>query len=346
MIAWIKDKVDGKSVAYAATTLGASLMSSVFSFYYVKIYLNLFHVSEGWFQAAQIVFMIWNAVNDPLFGYIQDNCSFSWVKSRRHSILYGAPLFAISFMVTWLPWGSYTEDTKGNWLAGVQLMFSLCFYDALFTFVLLAQCALFTEMSQQHDDRIRLVRYSEIGSLLGSCSVFFTNLISNNAEHFLLFQIMCAIIAGLAYFCFRYTGNNALTQYDQSHIEENKRLGVDTTLPLDKSSPFTMQQQVLQIFKQRNFVIFVIMNLCQIYHRTSLSNFVSIICDTLISKNDLSAGVRSIFYGTLFIMPQVGPGVSGSYMLDIFSIIPNLRGTVWINIGLITVNQPLTGLSQ
>lgn len=322
MIAWIKNKVDEKAVAYAATTLGASLMSSVFSFYYVKTYLNLFHVSEGWFQAAQIVFMIWNAVNDPLVGYIQDNWSYSWVKSRRHSILYGAPLFAISFMVIWLPWGSYTEDTKGNWLAGVQLMFSLCFYDALFTFVLLAQCALFTEMSQQHNDRIRLVRYSQIGSLLGSFSVFFTNLISNNAEHFQLFQIMCAIIAGLAYFCFRYTGNNALTQYDQSHIEKNKRLGVDTTL--DKSSPFTMGQQLLQIFKQRNFVSFVIMNFCQIYHRTSLSNFVSIICDTLISKNDLSAGVRSFFYGTLYTLPQVGPGALGTFnMLDMFLIVSN-----------------------
>lgn len=42
------------SVAYAATTLGASMMNAVFGFYYVKIFLNYYHVSPGWFQASQV----------------------------------------------------------------------------------------------------------------------------------------------------------------------------------------------------------------------------------------------------------------------------------------------------
>ena len=296
--------VDQKSVAYAATSLGATLMHSIFNFYYVKIYLNRFHVSETWFQGSQVIFMIWNAINDPLFGYIQDNYSFSWVKSRRHSIMYGAPLFAISFMVLWIPWGSY-NDTTDSWLAGAQLMFSLCFYDTLFTFVLLAQCALFTEMSKLHLDRLRLVRYSQVGSLLGSSSVFFTNLVSANAENFFLFQLMCAVITGIAYLCFMYTGRHALTEYEQKQIEEHKLLGVDITLPVDKTSQFNMKQQVFQIFSQPSFVSFILMNFCQIYHMTFLYNFMSIMCDALISNEVMSVGVRSVFYGTVMIIPQV-----------------------------------------
>lgn len=43
----------------------------MFMFYYVKIYLNIFHVPQMWFNIAQTLFMFWNAVNDPLFGYMQ-----------------------------------------------------------------------------------------------------------------------------------------------------------------------------------------------------------------------------------------------------------------------------------
>ena len=146
-------KLHRPSVAYAATTLGASMMNSVWGFYYVKIFLNKYQVSESWFHTSQIIFMVWNAINDPLFGYIQDNMNISWVRSRRHSILYGAPLYAISFLVPWFPWGTYE---KGSWLAGAHLLFSLCLWDTLFTFVLLAQCALFAEMSKKHEDRLRL----------------------------------------------------------------------------------------------------------------------------------------------------------------------------------------------
>ena len=89
--------------------------------------------------------MVWNTINDPLFAYVQDNYHFSIVKTRRHSILYGAPLFAVSFLVVWFPWADYSEG--GGWLAGVQLTVALCFYDSMFTFVLLAYCALFAEMS-------------------------------------------------------------------------------------------------------------------------------------------------------------------------------------------------------
>lgn len=40
-------------------------------FYYVKVYINQFHVDTKWFNVAQTLFMFWNTINDPLFGYLQ-----------------------------------------------------------------------------------------------------------------------------------------------------------------------------------------------------------------------------------------------------------------------------------
>ena len=60
------------------------------------------------------------------------------------------------------------------------------------------------------------------------------------------------------------------------------------------------------IFKlQPNFLVFVLMNFCQIYHSTFLANFTSIICDQLIGKDFMGPTFRSIFYGCMYILPQV-----------------------------------------
>lgn len=233
-------KLHRPAMAYAATTLGATMMNSVWGFYYVKIFLNRYKVSESWFHTSQIIFMIWNAINDPLFGYIQDNMNLSWVRSRRHSILYGAPLYAISFLVPWFPWGTYEE---GSWLAGAHLLFSLCLWDTLFTFVLLAQCALFAEMSQKHEDRLRLVKYTQFASLVGCTAVSFTGLLSSNLEKYENFQMSCVVIAVLAYFCMRYTGYNAFTEYDQASDEKP---AAAHQIP-KKRSEYSVWRQMVQI---------------------------------------------------------------------------------------------------
>ncbi len=232
--------LDKASGAYASTTLGATMMNSVFGFYYVKVFLNKYQVSESWFHTSQVIFMIWNAINDPLFGYIQDNMNTSWVRSRRHSILYGAPFYAISFIIPWFPWGTYEKD---SWLAGAHLLFSLCLWDTFFTFVLLAQCALFAEMSKKHENRLRLVKYTQFASLVGCMAVTLTGLISSNLEKYENFQVTCVILGIVAYICMRYTGKNAFTDYD----ELNKDVPSHPATTSRKASEFSAWRQVIQI---------------------------------------------------------------------------------------------------
>ncbi|EDO26633.1 predicted protein, partial [Nematostella vectensis] len=92
---------------------------------------NIGKISEYWFNIAQVIFLIWNAINDPLFGYLQDTCESEIFRKRRKAVLYGAPLFAMSFLLPWFPW---IQGVNGHWVTGVHLIVSLCFYDALFTY--------------------------------------------------------------------------------------------------------------------------------------------------------------------------------------------------------------------
>ncbi|XP_013398691.1 transmembrane protein 180 [Lingula anatina] len=294
-------RIHWPSVAYATTSVGATMMNEVFMFYYVKFFLNLYHISEEWFNVAQVIFMIWNAINDPLFGYCQDNSNLACVRKRRHAVLYGGPFFALSFLVPWFPWGNYQPGIS-SWLCGLHLVVALCFYDAMFTFVLLAQCCIFTEMSGKHQDRLRLIKYAQLAAFAGSGSVFFANLFSDNLKKIGEFQCYTMLIAMIAFLCMSYTGIYADTEYD---LKPNSLDSQNRTDQAARSSKYSMLQLTWQLLRQRNFICFVLMNFCQVLHRTFLLNFTAIITDMMIPQEILPSVYRSVFYGFVTVIPMM-----------------------------------------
>ncbi|XP_063790527.1 transmembrane protein 180-like [Pseudophryne corroboree] len=297
------------ALAYSMTTLGAGMMNSIFNFYYVKLFLNQYKISEGSFNQAQVVFMIWNALNDPLFGYLQDNSKVEFCSIRRHSILYGAPFYALAFLLPWFPWKDYSE---GEWISGIHLMVALCVFDGMLTFVLLAQCALFAEISTKHESRLQLIKYNQVASLLGSSSILFCGLVSDNMENFPSFQTFVVFVAVLSTACMCYTGVFSVSQYEQQEksLESTSR----PEAALSWASVLTLTKQILT---QRNFLLFVSMNFFQVFHATFCSNFMMIFADNLIPKDALPSFVRSIMYGAGFIFPQLLVLLSHSLLLRI-----------------------------
>jgi Na+/melibiose symporter-like transporter len=150
------NKIRRNALAYSATTLASSMMNTTFNYYYVKVFLQHFKISETWFYLAHASYMIWNAVNDPVFGWLQDSSKLSCIRRRHLAILYGAPIFVLSFLLPWFSWG---EEDSSQWIAGVHLITSLWLYDAMFTYVVLAQCALFAEISVDDHERHIVLRY-------------------------------------------------------------------------------------------------------------------------------------------------------------------------------------------
>lgn len=46
--------VNPAALAYAMTTLGSAMINNIFSFYYVKLFLNKYKISEGAFHQSQV----------------------------------------------------------------------------------------------------------------------------------------------------------------------------------------------------------------------------------------------------------------------------------------------------
>lgn len=249
-------------------------------------------------MSPQVVYMIWNALNDPLFGYLQDNSRMEFCSRRRLSILYGAPLYCLSFLLAWFPWRAYEAD---DWLSGVHLMVTLCAFDGLLTFVLLAQCALFAEISGHHQNRLRLIKYSQVASLVGSSSVLFSGLISANMDNFAAFQGFSVVVAMLACACMLYTGLHSESRFDRKTSEDSSSESSQKQ-PLSVSSVMSMTWQILT---NRDFQLFVIMNFFQVFLLAFYNNFTLIFAEHLIPQDVLPSLAKSVMYGAGFICPQV-----------------------------------------
>ncbi|XP_071766559.1 transmembrane protein 180-like [Centroberyx gerrardi] len=294
--------VNRVAVTYSMTTLGAGVMNSIFSFYYVKLFLNKYKISEGAFHKSQVVYMVWNAVNDPLFGYLQDNSQVPCCSQRRLSILYGAPLYSLAFLLAWFPWRSYTP---GDWLSGLHLMVALCAFDGMLTFVLLAQCALFAEISSHHQSRLRLIKYNQVASLIGSSSVLFCGVLSRNMEDFAAFQAFTVLIAVLGCGCMLYTGLHSESRFDNKGSAPGSPGAADQTSGQSALSLSSVTTVMCQILTNRDFQLFVFMNFFQVFMLTFFNNFTMIFAEHLIPPDVLPPLAKSVMYGAGFICPQL-----------------------------------------
>lgn len=283
-----------RHVAFAATTFAATAMGTVFNFYYVKIFLNYYKVSEDWFQFSQMLFLVWNMLNDPVFAYVQDHYGGGW--NRRHIVLYGAPLYAASFLVPWFPW-----STEGSWVTGLHFLFMLYFYDLMFTAVLLTHGCIHAEMSQDPHDRIKRVQFINMASLLGSGSVLLCELFSGSLEDFTSFQATCVLIAMVSWLCMSYTGLHSHTKYELDAIEASQSPHVT----VNRSTPHSIFKLTWQLITTKNFITFVLVNFMAEFHKSFFHNFAAVFGDALLPETSLSSSFRSVFYGMLVISPKV-----------------------------------------
>lgn len=295
-------KLRGGPLAYCALSMGFAMMSRAFGFYYVKVFLNYYNVKESWFHMSQILYMVWNAVNDPLFALIQDNTNFLLTRTRREGILYTAPLFALSFLIPWIRFG--TSDVA----VGIHLMISLCLYDTMFTFVGLLSCCLFTELSADQNDRLMLTRYATVAHLIGSQSVLILEYSSQSLRNFTAFQATTFCIALCSCLLMIYTGLNAHTKYDldaRKEVKETEKEQKSEQVPELPETEEPFWRKSWQVLKERNFISFVITNFFQEFHKSFLSSFTAIMCDYLVPTSHVPLGIRSTFYGMTSTVGEV-----------------------------------------
>lgn len=116
----------GIAGAYSAVEIMQALVAYSWLTYY---FIRLRGLSLQYSTIVWLLFGIWNAINDPLFGWISDRTK-SNLGRRLPYIRYGAPILTIGFILFWID----IPGTSGNqWGLFLQMLLALFLYDALYT---------------------------------------------------------------------------------------------------------------------------------------------------------------------------------------------------------------------
>ncbi len=87
-------------VHWGLAALGTSLISGIYGGLLTIFYQDYLGLNATWIGIAATIYAIWNAFNDPLFGYITDSTRSK--KGRRIPYMrYTAPFLALTFVLVW-----------------------------------------------------------------------------------------------------------------------------------------------------------------------------------------------------------------------------------------------------
>jgi len=220
-------------------TFYGGVMGVIQSFYYAWMGLQY-----GWIIIAQIVYAIWNMVNDPIFGTKIGNTRYYNKKKREIQrylpyIKYGAPLFSLCFAIVFFPpdaWRGNSDATVQVWLFVWYLVTQLA-YDTLFTLVLCCHVSLPPQMTLNQKERENIQLICTIFSVPAIVLGFLVPTIflkDPNVESIAVFQIMVIIVAILGvipfWLCAHYVNEN-------SEYIPDEKTGVIESLKLAFKNP-------------------------------------------------------------------------------------------------------------
>jgi len=137
-----------RTFLYALGNAAGLLTYWTFNSYVQYFYTTVKGVSPEWVGRGWFAFGFWNAVNDPVAGWLSDRTRTRWGRRRFFIGLLALPT-AIAFALVWLP---PFEDGNSTALM-VYLLVIISIYDMLQSIVTLNQDALFPEMYQDLHQR-------------------------------------------------------------------------------------------------------------------------------------------------------------------------------------------------
>ncbi|MFP4364940.1 MAG: MFS transporter, partial [Spirochaetia bacterium] len=190
---------------------------------------------------------VWDAVSDPLMGYISDNTR-SKLGRRRIYLLIGITPIALSFILMWLPVGFGSTIALFFYYSFAYILFS-----TVFTMVMVPYAALNAEMTTDYKVRTRMsgvrIVFSQFSALLaGTLPKIIINQFT--PEQQTTGYLIMAVVFGVLYatpWIFVFLGTWELP------YKKNK---------IKKHSPLAIFSNFGSIFKNKSFRIHIAMYIC------------------------------------------------------------------------------------
>lgn len=204
---------------YGILAFFMAILHNIFLLYHVDLFVTVYKIDKTSFWIGEVVFLIWNSINDPLFGWISDKNYLTTkkqfsdgasdiVNNRLRLLKLHGPLLACVFLLLWFPWG----------YPGIQFVICLCLYDGFLTMMDLHHSALLADLAVSSDARAQLNACSSFFSAAGSFSVFLSYCFWNK-DNLDSFRMFCFVLAICSFLGFIIAASKMQVQYRTKYKE-------------------------------------------------------------------------------------------------------------------------------
>ncbi len=235
---------------WGVAALGTSLISGIYGGLLTIFYQDYLGLSARWIGIAATIYAIWNAVNDPLFGYITDNTRSK--RGRRIPYMrFTAPFLALTFVLVWFAPPQAGQQTLFWWMLVTMLL-----YDTCYTIIGLVYSSLLPEVTESDAQRNGLQISSSLFGMLGTLLGFLIpDLVrpKTGETSFVPLYVAMVIVAMVSM---------VLILITTFKVKERREFAiVDQPVPLLKAIKFTFTSKAFLILVAENFMAILMSSL-------------------------------------------------------------------------------------
>ena len=158
-----KEKLDFKTkIAYGAGELGGAIPNNILVFFVLYFFTNVAGLNAGLAGSLILVGKAWDAINDPLIGWLSDNTR-SRLGRRYPWMLIGAIPLVISFFLLWM-----TLPTTNQWLKFAYYNLIYIIYYAAVSSVWIPHSTLGAELTTTYNERTNVTGFRSAFAIGGS----------------------------------------------------------------------------------------------------------------------------------------------------------------------------------
>jgi len=186
-----------RKLGYGIGGLGEPLMMNAMTFYLMIFYTDVVGIDSKVIGSALFVAILWDAVTDPVMGYLSDR-THSRYGRRRPYILVGGILLAVAFLLVWRVPGTL----PASYTFAVFLLATV-FLKTAHTIAVVPYGALGAEITMDYDERTSVFAYRTgmlmLGTVGGAGLLNFALLFESREQGYLTGTWLIALIAVVCY---------------------------------------------------------------------------------------------------------------------------------------------------
>ncbi|HUU79134.1 MAG TPA: MFS transporter [candidate division Zixibacteria bacterium] len=222
------------------TKAGGDILGVMFNGALLTFYVDILHMDPELFGIVMIIFAIWNAINDPIFGFMSDKKSMDNRGKRSFFIRFSSPIFFIGFLMFWLASPSMSKAAFF-----VFLLIALFIFDTGLTIFGLNLSAIQVSQTTDTKERTKIAIIASVISFLpvGIAAILPNIVLTSNIA--LIYIRLIFIGMGIISVVFMLVGSFKLKE-----------------LSLEKEGiePLSIWPAIKETLKMRSFLTFVLVN--------------------------------------------------------------------------------------